>query len=124
MKKLFLIITLTFLLSTVFVLPQSTLAAGLVPCDGKDCDINAFFTLLKNVYDFIVLQVATPLAILAIAVGGILVLISAGNPNLSGTGKKILFSAILGLVLVFGSWLIINFVLDMVGFTKDWTKPF
>jgi len=117
MKKL-------LLLSLAFILPKTAYGAGLVPCDGKDCDINAFFTLLKNIYDFIVFQLATPLAILAIAIGGILVLISAGNPNLAGLGKKILFAAIMGLVLVFGSWLIINAILSMVGFTKDWTQPF
>jgi hypothetical protein len=74
--------------------------------------------MLVNVYQFIILEIATPLAIVAITVGGIMLLISAGSPNLAGLGKKILYAAIIGLALVFCSWLIIDFVLTTLGMTS------
>jgi len=65
-----------------------------------------FFQMLTTIYNFIVWILATPLAVIALIIGGILMMISAGNPNLMGTGKKILYSAIIGLALVFCSYLI------------------
>ncbi len=129
MKKIFLLI---ILLSIIFA-PVFASAAGLVPCTGAvtctgtapnqtcttDCTISAFFTLILNIYNFIVQDIATPLAILSISIGGIIMMISAGNPNLLGLGKKIFYAAIIGLVLVFCSWLIINFIMQAVGYTAN-----
>jgi len=111
MKKIFLSV---ISLSTI-VAPSLAKADGLVPCNGSDCTISSFFTMLGSIYSFIVFQIATPLAIIAVTVGGILMMISAGNPNLMGTGKKVFYSAIIGLVLVFCSVLIINFILTAIG---------
>ena len=117
MKKIFLT---PALLSTIFA-PVAIKAQGLVPCNGPNCTINSFFTLLGNIYNFIVIQIATPLAVVALIVGGIMLMVSAGNPNLAGLGKKILYSAIIGLVLVFCSWLIIDFILKTLGYSGSWS---
>jgi len=116
-KKIFLFIVLL----SIILLPATIEAQGLVPCNGPDCTINSFFTLLGNIYHFIVIQIATPLAIIALIVGGIMLMLSAGNPNLAGLGKKILYSAIIGLALVFCSWLIIDFILKAIGYTGNWS---
>jgi hypothetical protein len=79
--------------------------------------------MLGNIYNFIVYDIASPLALLALTIGGVLILISAGNANLLGTGKKIVYAAIIGLALVWGSYLIINFILTSIGYTGNWTKP-
>ena len=100
-------------------------ATGLVPCGiSCECTITNFFVMLTNIYDFIVWWIAAPLAILALTIGGIFILISAGNPNLQGTGKKIVYAAIIGLVLVFCSWIIIDFILKAVGYAGNWSNPF
>ena len=75
------------------------------------CGINDFFSYAWKYLSFYVIDIATPLAVIALIVGGIFMMISAGNPNLMGTGKKILYAAIIGLVLVFCSLIIINFIL-------------
>ena len=116
-SKIFLPIILFCLLSIVFI--PFVANATLVPCTDN-CTIDDFFTMLASVYSFIVNDIATPLAIIAVTIGGILMMISAGNPNLMGTGKKILYSAIIGLVLVFCSYLIINFVLVTIGYSGTW----
>ena len=77
--------------------------------------------MLNNIYNFIVKIIAAPLAVIALTIGGILMLISAGNPNLMGLGKKIFYAAIIGLALVFCSWVIINTILTILGYTGTWS---
>jgi hypothetical protein len=124
MKKLLLIVALLILLSPV--LAYAGVCGPIVPqkCNSGSCGITEFFDMLVNVYTFIVYCIATPLAVVALVVGGVFILISAGNPNLHGTGKKIIWAAIIGLVLVFCSYLIIGFILKMIGFTWNWASPF
>lgn len=118
MKKTLLISL--FLVS--FLLPALVGAQGnptggqpLVPCNGADCTIGKLFEMIGRVYNFIVWDIATPLATLALLVGGIMVLVSAGNPGLLAKGKEVLRWTTLGLVLVFCAWLIINFILTAIG---------
>jgi type IV secretory pathway VirB2 component (pilin) len=119
-KKLFSVIVLLSLLLITFI-PFLAKADGLVPCSGLDCTISSFFQLLLNIYNFIVWDIATPLAVIALTIGGIFMMISAGNPELMGKGKKTLYAAIIGLVLVFGSWLIINTILNILGYQGAWS---
>jgi hypothetical protein len=116
MKKIFLSIAAFLLLSLIFV-PVIVGADGLVPCNGTDkpCTMEMVFTMIGGVYSFII-KLAAGLATLAATIGGVIILISAGNPSLSGTGKKIFYSALIGLFLVLGSWLIINLVLTAIGY--------
>ena len=122
MKKFFLLTALFFLFLTFVFAPKFTNAqipSRLVPCGnpGEDaCAINDFFVLLNNVYSYIVWVVATPLAILMITIGGVMILVSAGNPNLASLGKNILRWSIIGLVLVLCAWVIINFILTAMGY--------
>ena len=92
---------------------------GLVPCGnpGQDpCTIGDFFTMLALIFNFIVYFIATPLAILMLTIGGIMILISAGNPTLAGKGREALKWSVIGLVLVFGAWVIVNFILTALGY--------
>ena len=126
MKKIILPIILFYLLLFI-IIPAIVDAQGIVPCGNpgeKACTITDFFTLLTNIYSFIIWSIATPLAIIAIIVGAIFMMISGGNPNLMSRGKEILKLAIIGLVLVFGSYLIIDFILKTLGFTQNWQSPF
>ncbi len=132
-KNILIVFVLLFLV--VLIAPIGTTAqtfnpkVGLVPCgkaaNGSDaCTILDFFGMLARIYSFIVWNIATPLAVLALTIGGIFMMISAGNPNLFSKGKEILKWAIIGLVLVFGSWLIIDFILGAIGYSmgKPWSQ--
>jgi hypothetical protein len=106
----------------LFLIPVLASAAGnptegqpLVPCNGADCTIEKLFEMIGRVYNFIVWNIATPLATLALLVGGIMILVSAGNPGLATKGRQILLVTVIGLVLVFCAWLIINFILTAIG---------
>jgi len=115
MKRILLI---TLLLSLILI-PIVINAAGLVPCGNPGepaCGIKDFFTMLSKIYDFLVLYIATPFAILGLTIGGVLLLISAGNPGLAQKGKDALKFSIIGLILAFGSWLIIRTLLSSMGY--------
>jgi len=121
MKKTFLVIALFSLLSIIFIpIFVSAQGQGLVPCNGPDCTINSFFQMLLNIYNFLTTMIATPLAIIALIVGGIFMMASAGNPSTFGKGKEIITWAIIGLFLVWGSYLIINLILTTIGYGGTW----
>ena len=52
--------------------------------------------------------------------GGFMFYFSGQNPQKAGLGKKILTSALIGFVIIYGSWMIINTVLTAVG-VSEWT---
>lgn len=132
MKKLLLIVLFTLLLSQpIFVFAQIGPQDSLVPCGQGEpiivngecvncCTIDDFFLMLTKIFNFVVWNIATPLAILMLTIGGVMILISAGNPNLAGMGKKILWVSVIGLVLVFCSWLIVSFILGALGYQGAW----
>ena len=137
-KKIFLAITLFCLLLIIFV-PVFASADGLVKCgngspiklDAKGnpildanknpikedpakfhaCTLCDFFQMFIDIYKFIITVIAAPLATLAVIIGAICILISGGSPSLSGLGKKIIWAGAIGIVLVFLSWVIIDFVI-------------
>ncbi|MBU4274335.1 pilin [Patescibacteria group bacterium] len=117
MKKTFIIFILLFFL----LIPLSITAQGegIVKCGGEGqsmCTLNDLIGLPGVIIDWLLTIVAI-LAMLFITLGGIILLVSAGNPELKNTGKKILIAAIIGLVLSLGARAIINFILDTLGAT-------
>jgi len=119
-NKLFFVAILVCLVAVVFV--PLFASAAIVKCDpagGKACDFNALKQMLTDILNFLVNTIAAPLAILAITIGAILMMTSAGDPNRMSMGKKVLYAAIIGLALAFGTKAIINFILDAVQYTGD-----
>ena len=151
MKKVSLILFLSFAFLFLFsgtALAQELQAQpppppqGLVPCgtgsptkpDGtldpawRRCELSDIFKLILNVYNFIILYIATPLAGLLIVIGGVLIIVSGGpggrnpvtgviSPNLYSKAKDMILWTVVAIFLIFGSWLIINIVLIAIGYT-------
>ncbi len=76
------------------------------------------FTILAIRASNWVLGVVGSLSLLMFVYGGLMFLISAGNSQSIDKAKKILIAAVVGLVIVFSSFLIIKFVLKSMGI--DW----
>ncbi len=92
---------------------------GLVSCTDN-CALNDVFTTANNIYDFLVTKIAAPLAVVAIIIGGVLMMTSAGDPGRMGIGKKVFYAAVIGLVLAFATKAIVNFALGAVGWTGNY----
>jgi hypothetical protein len=102
------------------------LRGGLVPCDRScddpctaececaPCTLCHLFVLAKRIIDFLTLNILFPLAVLMIVIGGVMFLTAAGDPGRIGTAKKILTSVVIGLVIIFLAWLIVDTIIMFI----------
>ena len=88
--------------------------AQLVTCGvgtGKPCTICDIWVLTKNVVDFILGTLAVPIVIVALIIGGFMYLTSSGDPKKTEQAKKVVTSAIIGLVIALAAFLIVDTIL-------------
>jgi len=131
MKKILLIFLVSIFFLSFYALTvnaqqcdESAGGNGLVPC-GREvvngivicpCQLYHVGILFLNIFNFIVLQISVPLAGLLIVIGGVVLVFSGGNPGLASLAKRILWGAIIGILLIWGSYLIIKTVLSVIGY--------
>lgn len=95
--------------------PRSTTPNCSDKVDCGDYTLNDFAQLGVNITE-IILGVVGSLALLMFIYGGLSFLISAGNAEAITKARKILVAAAIGLAIVFASYLIIQFVLQGLGY--------
>ena len=139
MRKILPILTIFFLLFSVVPL---TADAGIVQCglsndDPDTVDINEaelcglchVFKLINNIIIFFLVPspavnngfaVVPLIATLLILVGGFYILIAAGRPNLQSQGKTIITAVVIGLLVVYIAWIVVNSLLTFLG-VAEWT---
>jgi hypothetical protein len=125
MKKILLAIFLILFLS-----PFLAQAQGLVPCGNPGqppCQFCHLFVLFQNIVNFLLYDIVPPLAVLMIAIGGFMYMFAyfspgqalpgggKGGPALLGQAKKIITATIIGLLIIYGAWLIVNFFFQFIG---------
>lgn len=119
MLKLFLSIFIIIGLLLPFSSLAGNLSGPIVPCgwgDKPDCTLCHFFVMIQNIVDFILAAVFV-LAPVFVLIGGIMILVSTGVPDRVSLGRKIITSAIIGLVIALLSWTILNeFLIALNGF--------
>jgi hypothetical protein len=86
-----------------------------------DYALNDFISLAINVSKWI-LGIVGSLSLVMFIYGGFMFLISGGSADTIGQAKKILIAAVIGLVIVFSSYLIIKFVLGTMGLNWNGSK--
>jgi len=119
-----------FLLIGFLLIITPAYGQGLVPeASGPSCDkgdatycgnyeLNDFVVLAIKVSRWI-LGIVGSLALLMFIYGGVMFLTSAGGSDAISKAKKIIIAAIIGLIIVLGSWLIIRFVMQSMGLTWE-----
>lgn len=85
------------------------------------CDI---LIIAGNIFRF-VFQIVGILAVLVIFIGGLTYVRSGGNEEATGRAKKIITAAVVGLIIVFSAWLIINTIVNLTGLNVggSWWSP-
>ncbi|MFH1170962.1 MAG: peptidoglycan-binding domain-containing protein [bacterium] len=86
-------------------------------CEGT-CQLLDFVQLFINLYTFGV-QIAAPLAIFFIIVGGVILVTAAGYSNRIDMGKTIITQAVTGLIIVLISWIIVDTAIFLITGNKD-----
>ncbi|MBU1663260.1 pilin, partial [Patescibacteria group bacterium] len=113
------------------LLPDKESVPG-AACNSSNCgnySLNDMVSVALKISTFI-LSIVGSLALLAFVAGGLMMMLSAGNPEWVTRGKQTLIGAVIGLTIVFTSYMIIYFVyqsLDITQplkgsswFTSDW----
>jgi hypothetical protein len=113
--------------SIIFITGVQTIsAAGLIPeasgtasCKGTatycgDYTVNDFVSLVILASQWI-LGIVGSLSLIMFIYGGFMFLISSGSSDKVGQAKKIIVAAVIGLIIVFSSYLIIKFVIGALG---------
>ncbi|MFA5359902.1 MAG: hypothetical protein WC349_03015 [Patescibacteria group bacterium] len=128
MKNIIKISVISLLLINIFSIGILTAnAAGLLPaesnkpanCTSTNCGgytLNDMANVAITVSQFI-LGIVGSLALLAFVAGGLMMMLSAGNPEWVTRGKQTLIGAVIGLAIVFTSYAIIQLVFTALGIT-------
>jgi len=120
--KVFKIFLIIYLVAIVFI-GSSSVQAGfvtdpIVPCGTKaspsSCTLCHLWHLASNIINFISFNLAIPIATLLFVVAGILFLTSGGNEQRVGLAKSIFTSVVIGLLIIFCSWLLIDTLLKTI----------
>jgi Na+/melibiose symporter-like transporter len=93
----------------IFVFSFVFVEAAIVPAScasGEPCTFCELYSLAVGIINFLI-KLATPLAVLFIAWGGIQILTASG-PGSVTKGWDAIKNALIGIALVFGAWLIVN----------------
>ena len=99
---------------------------GIVPCGTVccRCQLCDFFVLINRILVFVMFRVAPVIAVLMLVIGGVMFLVSSGNPSTITKAKQIIFSVIIGLGIMYSSYIIVGLLLRGIGLA-DWVeKPY
>lgn len=110
------VLTITGMVGAValawFVIPEITLAQGLLPAcaEAGDCTLCDVVGVFIN-FAALITEWLGILAVLMFIIGGVFIIISAGNPERVKRGRQIITGTLIGSLIVVSGWLIINFTL-------------
>ncbi len=108
-----------FSTAAVLVLPIITRAQQLVPNNGVDYDYGDYtLDTVKNLIIFVakaILGLSGTFAFAMLVWGGIQMIIANGKSEKFKSGVQTVTNALIGLAIIFCSYMIIKFILDTVG---------
>lgn len=93
-----------------------TKAGGIIPdCDLEHCNytLDAFLLLAINIIKWI-LGITGSLALAMFVLGGVQWLLSRGASGEVEKGLNTMINAVIGLAIIFGSWMAVNFIMSTV----------
>ena len=95
---------------------------GIVPCGTPCCRCGFcdFFILIDHIVDFIMFKIAPVLGVLMIIIGGVMFLVSSGDPARIGRAKKIVIYSIVGLLIIYTAYIMVGLILKNIGLA-DWS---
>lgn len=119
-KSSLLLITIMVLLPLASFAVTYDSTKGLVLCGNtKDttgkitnmCTLSDLVTLIDQVINFALFYLAAPLAVLSIAIGGLLMITARGDTGQLQRGKDIFYNTVIGFVVAFGAYLIVEAII-------------
>jgi len=111
-------LSLLLLLSTIVFAGtffQPSCAAGLVPCTN-DCNLCYLLVGISNIFQWLMGALLVIAVLLGITVAGLAFMISGAFPSILAFAKNTLTTTLKGLILALIAWLIINGIMNIVGY--------
>ena len=118
MKK---ILLTSFLFLFVFSLIPSQAQADLLPlvqCGGYGqdaCEFCDFFVMINRIVKFVMFNLVPPIAVLMLIVGGVMFFFGGAKPDMLIRAKGVITSVLIGLVIIFCAWVIVNTIIQKIG---------
>lgn len=91
-----------------------------LPASSECRNITIFVTVLINVGKY-VFSIVGALALLFFIYGGFTLILSRGNPESVKKGTGIIVAAVIGLIIVFGAYILVQFVGSTLGVKTNLT---
>lgn len=110
-------------ISSLFILPSSTQAAGLVPCGGTGeptCGFCHVFVLFNNIVNFL-FRLVPPVAALMLMFAGVKFFMAVDNPGEVKNAQNVIKSVVIGLIIIYGAWAFVGAFLSAIGLAT-WTE--
>ncbi len=127
MKNAFGLLLAALVFSTALV-PVFVSGAGIIPCGepGNPCNLCDLFSLGTNIINFFLIPTASNngfavvplLATLFLVWGGFSLIMAGGSPQTVSNARMILTAVIIGLIIVYASWIFVNTILQALGVTQ------
>ena len=83
--------------------------------ENGNCSLNHFIKIIEQYYKNIFGLIGS-IALIMFIIGGVMFLVSGGSQEKVSKAKSLMLSAVIGLLIIFASYLIIEFVLKTVGY--------
>jgi hypothetical protein len=101
-------------------------------CCIMPCTFCHVFVMLDGAIDFILFKLIPPIAILMLVIGGVMFMFAhfggaealpggvSGGPKMLSQAKRLITSVIIGLIIIFAAWIIIDLFFSLIG-VAEWT---
>lgn len=116
-KIIFGFVSVAVLIGLSFLVYSTAVARGLVPCGGtgeEQCTICHFVIGISDIMNYIY-RIVFVIGIAIFAIAGVMYTVSAGDSGMTEMAKKAMKNAVIGIVVIFGAWLIVNTTLRLLG---------
>ena len=114
---------LNFLTKTAIRTGYFAGGGGLVPCGGPNeppCEFCHLFVMFDRIIDFVLFTLVPPIAVLMLVIGGAMFFFAGADPALLSKARAVLSATVIGLLIIYGSWLLINAFFIAIG-VSAWT---
>jgi hypothetical protein len=91
---------------------------SIVPCgtskNPEECNLCHLWELGDNIIRFLTFNLALPVAAFLFVIVGVMLLVSGGNEQRVALAKSIFTNTVIGLVIIFTSWLLVDTFLKTI----------
>lgn len=108
------------------IIDKGNCTGGKIILKGIPCQFCHFFVMINGIVSFFLIYIVPYVAVLMMVIAGLLFYFGGAKPDLLTTGKNFFYGVIIGLVLIYGSYIFVGAFLDVLGVTdtnlKQWGK--